>query len=63
MIKKIIFDRIDDLKAKLKEERKIKLVKIVPPEREDELVARIEELKWMLAKFSKAERDKFSSKI
>jgi uncharacterized coiled-coil DUF342 family protein len=63
MIKKIIFNRIADLKIKLQEERKLKLVQIVPPEREDELVTRIDELKWMLAKVSKAEKSKFSSEI
>ena len=63
MIKKIIFNRIADLKVKLQEERKLKLTKIVPPEKEDELVTRIDELKWMLNKVSKAEKNKFSSEI
>lgn len=63
MIKKIIFNRIADLKVKLQEERKLKLTQIVPPEKEDELVTRIDELKWMLNKVSKAEKNKFSSDI
>jgi len=63
MIKKIIFNRIADLKVKLQEERKLKLTQIVPPEKEDELVTRIDELKWMLNKVSKAEKNKFSSEI
>lgn len=63
MIKKIIFNRIADLKVKLQDERKLKLIQIVPPEKEDELVTRIDELKWMLNKVSKAEKNKFSSEI
>lgn len=63
MIKKIIFNRIADLKVKLQDERKLKLTEVVPPEKEDELVTRIDELKWMLNKISKAEKNKFSSEI
>ncbi len=63
MIKKIIFDRIADLKVKLQEERNLKLTQVVPPEKEDELVTRIDELKWMLGKVSKHEKSKFSSEI
>lgn len=63
MIKKIIFNRIADLKVKLQEERNLKLTQVVPPEKEDELVTRIDELKWMLGKVSKHEKSKFSSEI
>lgn len=63
MIKKIIFNRIADLKVKLQDERKLKLTEVVPPEKEDELVARIDELKWLLGKVGKYEKGKFSSEI
>jgi len=63
MIKKLIFNRIADLKNKLQQERVLKLTQVVPPEREDDLVSRIEELKWMLGKVDKLEKSKFSSKI
>lgn len=63
MIKKIIFNRIADLKVKLQDERKLKLIQVVPPEKEDELVTRIDELKWLLGKVSKFEKGKFSSEI
>jgi len=63
MIKKLIFNRIADLKNKLQQERVLKLTQVVPPEKEDDLVSRIEELKWMLGKVDKLEKSKFSSKI
>jgi uncharacterized coiled-coil DUF342 family protein len=63
MIKKIIFNRIADLKVKLQDERKLKLTEVVPPEKEDELVTRIDELKWLLGKVGKLEKSKFSSEI
>jgi uncharacterized coiled-coil DUF342 family protein len=63
MIKKIIFNRIADLKVKLQDERKLKLTEVVPPEKEDELVTRIDELKWLLGKVGKLEKSKFSSDI
>ena len=63
MIKKLIFNRIADLKNKLQQERVLKLTQVVPPEREDDLVSRIEELKWMLGKVDRLEKSKFSSKI
>jgi len=63
MIKKLIFNRIADLKNKLQQERVLKLTQVVPPEKEDDLVSRIEELKWMLGKVDKLEKNKFSSKI
>lgn len=63
MIKKIIFNRIADLKVKLQDERKLKLIEVVPPEKEDELVTRIDELKWLLGKVGKLEKSKFSSEI
>jgi uncharacterized coiled-coil DUF342 family protein len=63
MIKKLIFNRIADLKNKLQQERILKLTQVVPPEKEDDLVSRIEELKWMLGKVDKLEKSKFSSKI
>jgi uncharacterized coiled-coil DUF342 family protein len=63
MIKKLIFNRIADLKNKLQQERMLKMTEVVAPEKEDDLVSRIEELKWMLGKISKLEKNKFSSDI
>ncbi len=63
MIKKLIFNRIADLKNKLQQERALKVTQVVAPEKEDDLVSRIEELKWMLGKVSKMEKNKFSSEI
>jgi hypothetical protein len=63
MIKKIIFDRISDLKNKLQQERALRVAQIIAPEKEDDLVSRIEELKWILGKVGKLEKSKFSSKI
>jgi uncharacterized coiled-coil DUF342 family protein len=63
MIKKLIFNRIADLKNKLQQERVLKITEVVAPEKEDDLVSRIEELKWMLGKISKLEKSKFSSDI
>jgi hypothetical protein len=63
MIKKIIFDRIADLKNKLQQERALRVAQIIAPEKEDDLVSRIEELKWILGKVGKLEKSKFSSKI
>jgi len=58
MIKKIILDRMNNMRAKLKEANHEKLTKYVSEERCDEYKTRIDELQWLLKKVSLAEKNK-----
>jgi hypothetical protein len=58
MIKKIILDRMNNMRAKLKEANQEKLTKYVSEERCDEYKTRIDELQWLLKKVSLAEKNK-----
>jgi predicted nucleic acid-binding protein len=58
MIKKIILDRMNNMRAKLKEANHEKLTKYVSEERCDEYKTRIDELQWLLKKVSMAEKNK-----
>ena len=58
MIKKIILDRMTNMRAKLKEANQEKLTKYVSEERCDEYKTRIDELQWLLKKVSMAEKNK-----
>jgi hypothetical protein len=58
MIKKIILDRMNNMRAKLKEANHEKLTKYVSEERCDEYKTRIDELQWLLKKVSVAEKNK-----
>jgi hypothetical protein len=58
MIKKIILDRMSNMRAKLKEAQYEKLTKYVSEERCDEYKTRIDELQWLLKRVSLAEKNK-----
>jgi predicted nucleic acid-binding protein len=58
MIKKIILDRMNNMRTKLKEANHEKLTKYVSEERCDEYKTRIDELQWLLKKVSMAEKNK-----
>jgi hypothetical protein len=61
MIKKIILDRMNNMRAKLKEANQEKLTKYVSEERCDEYKTRIDELQWLLKKVSLAEKNKLAN--
>jgi hypothetical protein len=61
MIKKIILDRMNNIRAKLKEANQEKLSKYVSEERCDEYKTRIDELQWLLKKVSLAEKNKLAN--
>jgi hypothetical protein len=58
MIKKIILDRMNNMRAKLKDANQEKLTKYVSEERCDEYKTRIDELQWLLKRVSLAEKNK-----
>jgi hypothetical protein len=61
MIKKIILDRMNNMRAKLKEAQHEKLTKYVSEERCDEYKTRMDELQWLLKKVSVAEKSKLAN--
>jgi hypothetical protein len=61
MIKKIILDRMNNMRTKLKEANQEKLTKYVSEERCDEYKTRIDELQWLLKKVSLAEKNKLAN--